>query len=269
MPSPFPGMDPYIESQGRFHTFHTSFINCCAELLNEGLGTSYFATVDERVLVDATDGSEPADRTVMHRLGPDVAIATESIARFRPELSGLASTTLEPRLLPQSVVSVDQPTQKFVEIRGLPNDRLVTTVELLSPSNKKPGPDREAFLVKRVELLHNGVNLVDIDLLVAGLRISLLAPLPSGDYHAMVTRVERHDRCEVYSWTVRDPLPTIAVPLDVGVPDVSLDLGLIFNRTYERFRFARQLHYKSPLVGPWPEIDRAWATDRATSGQAM
>ena len=41
-------------------------------------------------------------------------------------------------------------------------------IELLSPANKTPGPDREQYLAKRMELLNGPVHLVEIDLLRGG-----------------------------------------------------------------------------------------------------
>jgi hypothetical protein len=270
MPSPFPGMDPYIESQQRFDSFHTAFIAACAEVINDRLDPPYYASVGERILVDASGPEEMGGRPVLLRIGPDVAVAIEDAARSgraHDNPANPAAVGLLPETLPQAVVSIDQPTQKLIEIRGLPDDRLITTVELLSPSNKRPGPDRDAFLFKRADLLHRDVNVVDLDLLLGGRRVPLLAPLPPGDYHAMVTRSDHRDQCEVYSWTVRDPLPTVAVPMEPGVADVPLDLGVAFARVYERFHLDRQLRYAKPLLGPWTDADRAWVAERVAAAQ--
>ena len=131
---------------------------------------------------------------------------------------------------------------------------MITTVELLSPSNKEPGPDRESLLVKRADLLHQGVNVVDLDLLIVGRRVPLLVPLPASDYYALVTRADRREQCEVYGWTVRDPLPTIALPMEPETADVPLDLAGAFERVYRRFHFDRQLDHdrRCPTCGPRP-----------------
>ena len=262
MPSPFPGMDPYIESQQRFHTFHTAFIAACAEAINDHLQPPYFAAVDERVLVDVDDSG---GRPVAHRLGPDVAVVAEGeAAGFPPTAEPRGGTaTITPVMLPQAVVTLDQPTQKLIEIRGLPEQRLVTTVELLSPSNKKSGPDRDAFLLKRADLLRHGVNVVDLDLLLTGRRVPLLAPLPAGDYFALVTREQAADRCEVYGWSIRDRLPTVLIPLGPDAADVPLDLAAAFARVYRRYHYDRMLYYRGPVAGPLSDADRAWAAELA------
>ena len=265
MPSPSPGMDPYIEAQQRFHTFHTAFITACAEVINEHQGPPYYATVEERVPIDAT-GPEEASRPVAHRVSPDVVVTVDgrrsSVGRA---VDGAVGGAIVPVVLPQAVVPLDQPTQKLIEIRGRPYDELITTVELLSPSNKKSGPDREALLVKRADLLHRGVNVVDVDLLIIGRRLPLLVPPPAGDYYAMVTRADRRDQCEVYGWSLRERLPTVAIPMEPETADVPLDVAAAFDRVYRRFHFDRQLDHARPLPAPWPEADRAWAAERVAA----
>ena len=119
MPSRVPGMDPYVEAQQRFHTIHTAFIAACAEVINDGLGPPYYATVEERVLIDMTDpqramlpvATSPSSPTwsspsIRARAAQSVRPGRPSAARSRP------SSCRKPN------VSADQPTQKLIEIRG-------------------------------------------------------------------------------------------------------------------------------------------------------
>ena len=79
---------------------------------------------------------------------------------------------LAPRRRPVVVkVLHDEFREPFVEIyvRTEGGRRLVTSIEVLSPSNKTPGDKgRDLFLRKQKELLSGKVNLVDIDLLRGG-----------------------------------------------------------------------------------------------------
>jgi hypothetical protein len=259
MPSPFPGLDPYIELQDRWHSFHTSFIVACSDALNDRLPPGYYATVEERVLLDAGDPEDLSSRQILHRLGPDAAVVLESAAGLASVGPSSGAATLSPHVLPQEIVAIDQPTQKFLEIHGLPERKLITTIELLSPSNKKSGDDRSAFLAKRVDLLRHGVNVVDLDLLLAGKRLPLRVPLPTGDYHAFVTRAYVYKDCEVYSWSMRDPLPTIAIPLRTDEPDVLLPLQPAFNWVYDRSRYSQMLHYDEGKLSRLSATDREWA----------
>src|SRR3954453_15010102 len=140
----------------------------------------------------------------------------------------------------------------------------MTGVEVLSPSNKTL-PGRVPYLAKRRDLLHHGVNLVEIDLLLEGYRLSMLVPLPAGDYYAFVTRAETYDRCDVYPWSVRQALPTIRVPLRPGDTEVSLDLADVLVKTYEVGRYDRLVRHQQPVELPLSPPDAAWVTERASS----
>ena len=108
------------------------------------------------------------------------------------------------------------------------------------------------------------LSIILIDLLLAGERIPMLAPLPSGDYYAFVTRCPGCDRCDVYAWSVRQPLPTIPVPLRPPDADVPLDLAAAFRATYDLGRYARVLRYERSADLALSEPDATWAAQRAT-----
>src|SRR5207302_4006542 len=114
-------------------------------------------------------------------------------------------------------------------------------------------PGRVAYMAKRRDLLHHGVNLVEVDLLLSGHRLPMLAPLPDGDYYAFVTRWPGNDRCDVYGWSVRQPLPTIPVPLRPPDADVPLDLAAAFRAAYDLGRYSRLLRYDEPITLPLAE----------------
>lgn len=261
MPSPFPGMDPYIEARNRWADFHHNFIIGCQGALNAKLPRNYVATSNERLQLM----SERERRTGV--LLPDVSVVR------RPGGGGLrrpgdgSIATLEPHDLAQSIEWLDHPKELFLEIHHLPDRGLVTSIEVLSPSNKRE-PGWSEFAQKRLNLLSRDVNLVEIDLLLDGQRLELLDPLPSGDYFAFLTRLGRSHRCETYAWDVRDPLPTIPVPLQVGDADVPLDLAAVFAEVYERGRYWSQVDYEGPLPPMLRASDQAWAAERAEVGIA-
>lgn len=259
--SPFPGMDPYIEARDRWPDFHHGFISECRAAINAGLPENYVATINERVQTIAlADGGKRVSL-------PDLSVNLDpDRAPRRRESStggGTAVATLEPQTLPQSVQWLDEPTEGYIEIFRLPDFNLVTGVEVLSPSNKV-NPGRATYLAKRLDLLHHGVNLVEVDLLRRGQRIPLLAPLPAGDYYTFVTRWESFDQCDVYAWSVRRALPTVAIPLKPADPDVKLDLAAVFATTYDVGRYRRVLRYEKPVDLSLDESDVAWAADQAS-----
>jgi hypothetical protein len=107
------------------------------------------------------------------------------------------------------------------------------------------------------------IHLVEVDLLLGGRRLPMARPLPLGDFYVIVSRTEQRPRADVYSWSIRDRLPTIPIPLVLPDPDVLLDLAAIFATVYERGRYDRSIDYRMPLSLPLRASDRIWAEERA------
>jgi hypothetical protein len=265
MPSPFPGMDPYVELMGDWVGFHNAFIVYCSDLLNEVLPEQYVSTIEARIRFEPQDDIDVA---VARARRPDVAVSHRGNPGTPSGSSGTPLAAVEPVSLAQEEPWADEVRESFIEIVRVPGEQLVTVIELLSPSNKKVGADRAAYLLKRRQLLHEGINLVEIDLLLGGERLPMLEPLPRGDYFAFVSRAIERRRCDVYAWSVRQPLPAIPVPLLPEDQPVQLDLARIFATNYERGRYGRLIRYSQALDLPLEEADRRWATElAATAGR--
>ena len=256
MPSPFPGMDPYIEATGSWKNFHNLLIGECEARLNAVLPAAYIARSDERVQLYDDDG------TPNRQIEPDTTVSRRP--RSQPVRPAGGVATLEPQVVPQSIPWVEMPREMYLEILHFPEEQVVTTLEVLSPSNKVGG-GREEYPIRRRDLLLSGVSLLELDLLLGGRRVPLEGPLPGGDYHALLTRQDRREQCEVFSWSVRDGLPTLPVPLWPGDGDVPLDLAATFAATYERGAFGRKLARRYAAEPPplLAEAERAWAAGLA------
>jgi hypothetical protein len=150
--------------------------------------------------------------------------------------------------------------EKFIDIFELkPKRRLVTCIEVLSPSNKKRRSlGWRKYLRKRQALLLGKANLVEIDLLRGGQRMPMLDPWPDSPYALLVAREERSPRCRVWPAFVDHPLPAIPVPL--SRPDVDLTLALqpLIDAIYERGRYREEIDYRAPLAAPLSAEQTAW-----------
>ena len=258
MPSPFPGMDPYIEGQEDWRGFHARFLVYCADSLSESLPEDYVARIEERFYL--VESHEETGRRYL----PDVSVTKND--PFPSRAGGRAGTlTLEPVTVPHREIATEEVRERWLEIRRAPDWEVVTAIELLSPTNKSVA-GRGKYEENRIDLLVRSVHLVEIDLLLGGLRLPMARPLPPGDYFALVTRGERRPECDVYAWTLRQPLPTIPIPLKAPDTDVTLDLAAIFEATYDKGRYARMLRYASPLGLTLPPDDRTWAEGLAKAG---
>jgi len=249
-------MDPYLEDPAYWEGFHALFIVECVYQLSERLPENYVADVGERVhLVNIAD-------EVAAEYLPDVAISRRDRPTPRQQSKAGSVATLEPVTIP-SIEGIEV-RETFVQIHRLPQRTLVTAIELLSPTNKF-GEGIGEYRANRRELVAQGVNVVEIDLLRRGQRTQLAQELPVGDYYAFVFRRDRAPQVDVYAWAIQRELPTIAVPLRAPDADVPLDLAAIVATAYDRGKYARKLQYDRPLAPPLSADDAQWAQQRVKS----
>jgi hypothetical protein len=265
MPSPFPGMDPYLEDPLLWPSVHHLLITHIGARLNRILPAGYVAAFGERVYVAGPDRD----------IFPDVFVKGATVPDSGPGSSRQAAVgTLGD---PPWVVAVasDEVVEGFVEIRALDRDRdrpVVTTIEVLSPRNKTLGSEgRQLYRQKQREILASPTHLLEIDLLrsgqhtVAAPREALLGRSPY-DYLAGLSRGNQRYECEVWGIPMRSPLPRVRVPLSAPDPDVILDLQAVFRGVYEDGAFERVLDYTQPPKVPLGKSESAWAIEllRAT-----
>lgn len=262
----FPGMDPYLEAAGAWPGFHEAFLSYARETIQPLLPASYYAELRTREEIGIA-GSRPG-----RVLYPDLAVLDKGDRdeRRRGSIRSAAGATLT---APEHLrIIEDEPLRiGFLEIRDAARDHvLATLIELLSPSNKVAGSDRETFERKQREVLSSPTSWVQIDLLRSGDRVACHPSVEvhcrrkGYDYLVTVSRpAGRAPRLglELYGFTVRDPLPVVAIPLIEPDPDVALDLGVVFRRAYETGPYRKILEYREPPDLRLNPGDEAWARD--------
>lgn len=260
MPSPFPGMNPYLEHDSVFHGFHQRLIVEISNALVPQIRPAYIADTDVNVYIHELSG----DERLLGR--PDLYVADAKRAgRAVPATVGpAAAASVAPvaSALPPAVDVVEIP---YVKIMDRETRQVVTVIEVLSRTNKLKGDDRAAYLAKRNQLRRSEVHFVEVDLLRAGEPMPLTNQ-PDADYRVVLSRHER--RPEVALWPIRlkDRLPTVPVPLRAPDPDASLDLQAVLNRVYDLAGYADYLYALSPQP-PLHPADAAWA-EAVTRGDA-
>ncbi len=247
MPSPFPGMNPYLEQEQAWHDFRESFMPGARDVLSAQVLPRYFVKIDEHVYIHEL--GEDSRRLVGRA---DLAIARGPSAGDRSTATGLLEA---PAFVWQPSMDVER--HCYLEIRDRHNRQLITVIELLSPSNKRLGSDRDQFLAKQTQLLSSTANLVEIDLLRGGPRMPWLE-MPPCDYCAVVSRVEERPRGGIWPIRLRERLPIIPVPLKTGEPDVKLDLQQLLNRVYDAAGYEVYIYTGEPEP-PLSAEDAAWA----------
>jgi hypothetical protein len=148
-------------------------------------------------------------------------------------------------------IRADEERHVWIEVRDQRDDALVTSIEILSPTNKV-GSGLAEFRFKRKELLDAGANLVDIDLLLGGTRLPFKRPLPPDDFFAFVSRQSRAP-LQVYAMSLAEPLRPIPIPLREPDPDVVLQLQAPYNTAFDRGGYPRRLRYPAQLPDVSPD----------------
>jgi hypothetical protein len=261
MNSPFPGMDPYIEARGLWGDFHDDLIHEIKNALALTAPERYLVRTEERsyVVLVEPEGKES------HALYPDVRVTTPAPGR-RPARKGKGVAVAEPaaesRARPMSIRALveEEYRETFVEIyEADPEQRLVTSIEVLSPTNKRKGsPGWHEYLRKRQGLLLSDVNLVEVDLLRRGERMPMRDDWPDSPYTLLVYRPNKERRCQVWEAHWRSPVPEIPVPLLKPDADLPLRLQPMIETTYQRSRYFRSIDYRKPLEPSLSPDEVAW-----------
>jgi hypothetical protein len=254
MPSPFPGMNPYLEHPDVWHDFHHRFITAAAESLTAQVRPAYIVKVDAHIYLHELP-DEPrrligrGDANIMH------------VHREPGPVAG-TTATIEAPVRGRIELTVDKEEVNYLEIVDSKSRTVVTVVELLSPANKLPGSDREQYLAKRRQLFRTDMHLVEIDLLRAGPRMPVENLSPC-DYVILVSHSEQRPEVDLWPLTLRQPLPTIPVPLK-GEQTAQLDLQNILHRVYDSAGYADYV-YLNDIEPPLAPADRDWIKQRSAA----
>lgn len=261
MKSPFPGMDPYLET--RWGDVHASLTIYSRDLLNRLLPPGLFARAEERAIISFNEFSQ---RDII----PDVAVQERTLPSPQ-EIT--ANIHTEPELAESVTLTLDEPEirQRYLEIRDArSHGRVVTVIEFVSPTNKRPGDGLDKYLQKRQECLDGDANLVEIDLTRAGDR-TLILPRAfrnlayRATYLGIVHRATQQKVLQLYWLPLTKCLGGIPIPLRPSDPDIVLDLQQVINQVYENGRFEQDLNYDEPLNPPLNQDERTWARNRLAS----
>ena len=255
MPGPFPGMDPYLER--RWGDVYAALVTAARTQLNSRLPPDLVCRAEENVI---TDDGDPDTRPIRYR--PDDYVI-ESGDGFGSGGGGTAAAVLEE--VETYTVQGEPATERWLEIRTVDDERVVTSLEVLSPANKK-GRGWELFTAKQQRLVMSGVSLVEIDLLRRG----HWSVYPDEDrvpeqfrepYRLVATSAHGWPRSTFSRVKLRESLPPVAVPLRLGEPLVALDVQSLFDEVWRTGRYASGTHYRFDPP-PFPPDDAAWIAGR-------
>jgi hypothetical protein len=245
--SPFPGIDPFIEARGLWEDFHDNLILEIKRQLSTDLPAGYVARGGSRSYVELVD--PVAEENERRGLIPDVAIQSKSptakpaIVHTSPGGVALSEPTMITALAEVEFREI------FIEIWKLaPQHKLVTCIEVLSPTNKRPGTvGWNEYSQKRSVFLGGYSNFVELDLLRKGRRHASQEPLPESPYYLLVMRKEEAPRCAVWPAFSTKPLEPIPIPLLSPDEDIILQLQPLVDSIFVTMRYYEDMSYLEPV----------------------
>lgn len=262
MPSPFPGMDPWLESPEFFGDLHDSLIFLMQDALQPVLPPGYTAQKRARVWL------ETPERLAI----PDVSVAWDpSIDSGESRGVATIAETGPMVVAADPLPDPEEFREPYLEIyRDDAHDpQLVTSIEVLSPTNKKPGIGRNKYVAKQQDMFIEGVHTIEIDLLRAGRHATmipearLVEEAGEFDYHVCLHCADQRNRFYIYAFKLIDRVPEIAIPLLPEDPTLTLDLQPVFDRAYDAGGFAKYVKYRqSTPKTPLSEEQSEWTQQK-------
>lgn len=229
MPSPFPGMDPYLEDEKLWPAFHHKLVAYLYQILVPGQIELYLGRIKQR----------------RYSIAPD----TVALLSYEEVFDGLSSPKAES---PSQANDLDVAVvEEFIEIRQRGDDKPITHIDIVSPLNKRVPEGRAAYHETRKQAREKGCSVVEIDLLKEG-QPMLDYPregLPDWDFCITVTRASHPERYEIYTTTLQKKLSRFKIPLSSNDRDIVLDLQSAFTHCYDEGAFGYHIDYtKDPPV---------------------
>lgn len=248
MPSPFPGMNPYLESPGIWAEFHSRLIVAISIALASSLHSKYYAAIEQRTYLDT-----PEDSILIGI--PDVSITIERNPASRSTNKQSVATVSQPEIV--TLPLPEEVTERYLEIRNTKTNSVITAIEILSPKNKRKGEGKAAYLKKRQHVLTTQTHFIEIDLLRGQLSMPIVSKSHT-DYRILVSRSNTRPKAELYGFNLSEPIPTFTVPVQPGDTEPPLNLKTLLDDVYDQSRYGSRLDYQSPLKPALTTEKKQW-----------
>ena len=154
----------------------------------------------------------------------------------------------------------------YQEIREVMTGRVVTSIEVLSPTNKRSGNGRDAYLSKRQRVLGSLTHWVEIDLLRAGRSMETLTEMPSCHYRILVARSIDRPQAQLYAFNVQRSIPAVPIPLERGDGEPILDLQRLLDEVYKQAGLDLTVDYSQAPIPGLSKEDQLWWAGRSGGG---
>jgi len=251
MPNPFPGMNPYLESPEFWPSVHNRLIVAIADFLTPQILPKYLVDIENRIYqINGEDSLLIGIPDVTIQRAPAQTNSTTSnVAVAAPPATSLKVRVPLPVELKESYLQVVE-----TETR-----KVVTVIEVLSPTNKRPGKGREMYEEKREKIFASRTNLVEIDLLRSWQPLPVFGNDFEASYGILVSRGNQRPMADLYLFNLENPISLFPLPLRSGDVEPIVDLQALLNGVYDRAAYDFRIDYSSEIVPPLSEADAIWA----------
>ncbi|MGC1306354.1 MAG: DUF4058 family protein [Phormidesmis sp.] len=230
MPSPFPGMDPYLENPALWPNVYGRLIVAIADDLSSRLLPKYQPVIEESVYQSSGQTSVMVG-----------VVELPALKTFR---------------------------QRFIEIRNTASQEVVTVIEVLSPANKR-GEGRSRYQEKRSRILESQANLVEIDFLHKGAPMPTSRGNIDSHYRILVSSFQQRPQALLYPFNLSQPLPQVPIPLRPEDDEPNVNFQALLNQVYERSGYGFSIDYIQPPKPGWSAAELDWMKKRVKSQTAL
>jgi len=244
MASPFLGMDPYLEQPAFWSPFHNRLMIAIANRISPQLRPQYYVEVETRSYMDTPE----SDLLIGI---PDAVVLSSKTSESRKHSAAEASNVAV-RTTPQTV-TLPVPIEikeRYLEVREVGNDQVITAIEMLSPTNKKKGKGRDDYETKRAAVLSSASHFIEIDLLRSPSPFAILGAREIGEYYILVSRACHRPKAQFYPFTLRDVLPEFLLPLKEADEGIAVDLQSIFQEVCQQASYDLRIDYTCEAPPP-------------------
>ena len=259
MPSPFPGMNPYLEQPAFWSSFHTRLLVAIADTLAPQLLPNYYIEVETRIYQDQ---DEDEDEVLVGI--PDATVLSANLSNPRSEkLQPDTGSTLTQKR-PQSITLPMPVTvkERYLEVREIGTDAVITVIEVLSPKNKQKGKGRTTYEKKRALILGSLSHLIEIDLLRGNLPMTIIGKVHSTDYRIVVSQSSQRPKADLYGFNLPEPIPSFPLPLKPEDEELTVDLQTIVDGVCDRAGYNQRIDYRQPIPPPaLSGADQQWVDE--------
>lgn len=252
MPSPFPGMNPYLEDSTFWSEFHSRLIVELSNALIPHLRPKYYVGVETRTYIDEDD------EELLVGI-PDTLVLRSTQAQGEARSTDGTEIAVQVRPTPVRLPMPLEIRERYLEVREVGTNQVVTVIEILSPKNKRKGEGRTAYEKKRQQVLRSLSHLVEIDLLRGNLPMPMKGTAEKVDYRIVISRESARPMADLYGFSLREAVPAFPLPLKPEDAELTVNLQEIVDLVYDLGSYAVRVDYRQPVPPPaLSAVDQQW-----------